>query len=469
MTDVAHSSARGRSLRRDWNRAFLVMLVLMLVTGLGTIAGMWQLVGQFSHVASVRDRETGAVNALRGDLVNHEQTGHQILSGGMVDRPAFVREQNDIDQTFLRTAEIFPSSDGSRQILARVRADWEQGLRDAGLWGGQALAMTGVHLAENPVFGADSDASRGELDELEAPSLRAMHRGLAQGRVWERYVIVSLSVLFLLAFATTVYFRRKLSRHLLRPLAAVRYGATRLHAGDLDHRIPVTRRDELGDLAQVFNDMAEALRENHKTLVRRATCDALTGLANRAGLAEHLATAFDPSAGTGGSCASVLFVDVDNFKEINDAYGHETGDAVLLHIVDLLSRCVQDGDLVARIGGDEFAVVVAEHDGYTGTATAERILTAMAAPVVVNTVRLAASVSIGVADREAAIADPLELFRRADFAMYLAKSAGKGRSHTFDALAHYATVDPQPATVEPEPDRSVLTGAGEGSRPGADR
>ena len=430
--------ARSWSLRREWTRAFMLMLALVLATGVCTVIGVVKLVGQFSGVADQRDRETSAVAALRGSLVDHEQVGHLLLHGESVDRDAFIRQQSEILLRFDHTTAIFPAGNGTHQILDRARENWQQSLTTAHLWGrDQVMAVTGSHEKVSQTFGADSDAARGVLDELDAPSLRAMHEGLADGRALERYMIVFLGALFALALAVTGHFRRRMTKDLYRPLAAMHDGVLKVRSGDLDHQIEVVRNDELGELAAAFNGMAEALRDKHRALTRQATRDALTGLANRAALGEHLAGAFHPDGERTSACGSLLFIDVDDFKDVNDSLGHEAGDALLIELVGRLAACISPDDLLARLGGDEFAIVVAQTGAPRGGSdVAEAILTALEQPVAVNDIRLTVSVSIGVAERRAETTDPAELLRQADFAMYMAKGGGKSRYQVFDALMH---------------------------------
>ena len=200
----------------------------------------------------------------------------------------------------------------------------------------------------------------------------------------------------------------------------------------------MARRDELGELAAAFNGMAAALHESHLALTRRATHDSLTGLPNRDSLTERLAASFTSRANDRRtSHESVLFIDVDDFKDVNDSLGHERGDALLVQLAARLNDCVRPQDLVARLGGDEFAIVVIEDDdAATSVDVAERILAALRTPFIVNGARLLVSVSIGVAPRQAETADAAELLRRADFAMYMAKGAGKGRYQLFDATMY---------------------------------
>jgi diguanylate cyclase (GGDEF)-like protein len=443
MDESVYARRRDRSwsLRREWTRAFVLMLALMLGTGACTIFGVWRLVGQFNGVADQRDRETGVVDALRNELVDHEQVGHQLLSDKPIDRPAFVHQQVDIVTEFDRAIKTFPADNGTRQILRTAQKSWQQGLAGAGLWGDQVLIMTGPHLEENPIFGAASDTARGTLDDLNTPSLNAMHQGLADGKRLERYMIMFLIALFALALGVTGHFRRRMSRDLFRPVAAMRHGVLKLRSGDLEHRIPITRNDELGELAAAFNGMTDALRETSKALTQRATCDALTGLANRHALTEHLLAAFDSDSDRPASCGSLLFLDVDDFKDVNDSLGHEAGDAFLVELVGRLTSCVGPNDLVGRLGGDEFAIIVAEAEGHDGSDVAERVLLSLERPVTVNGTRLDISVSIGVAERSPQTADPAELLRQADFAMYMAKGSGKGRYRVFDAQVHDSMID----------------------------
>src|SRR6202043_3406945 len=104
----------------------------------------------------------------------------------------------------------------------------------------------------------------------------------------------------------------------------------------------------------------------------------------RISLTKRLTASFGPSADRRARQESVLFIDIDDFKDVNDSLGHEGGDALLSQLAKRLNDCVRPHDLVARLGGDEFAIVVVEDDSaITAVEVAERILTALRAPFMV--------------------------------------------------------------------------------------
>jgi len=185
------------------------------------------------------------------------------------------------------------------------------------------------------------------------------------------------------------------------------------------------------------------LRESHMALTLRATRDSLTGLLNRASLTDSLATSFRPSADGRILQEGVLFIDVDDFKEVNDSMGHHGGDALLVQLATRLNECARPQDLVARLGGDEFAIVVVAIDASTAASRlAERILISLHEPFWLNNTSVVVSVSIGAAVRLPETADAAELLRNADFAMYMAKGSGKNRFQLFDAAVHDSLVGP---------------------------
>jgi diguanylate cyclase (GGDEF)-like protein len=428
---------RTWSLRREWSRAFTVMLALLLVAATTSIVGVWTLVDGVRGTARQLHLESETVSALNTNLVNHEETGHKLLSDESVDRAQYVQEQQKISRQFATAVAVFPSVNGMKATVVKAQRSWEDGLKTYGLWSNQVQALHGNHAVENPVYGASSDATDALLEGLEAPSLDAMDRGLSRGDDLERILITTLAGLFVLASGVTLYFRRRMAKDLVRPVDTMHEGVLRLQAGDYDHRLVVARRDELGELASAFNEMASALHESHLALTRRASHDSLTGLPNRDSLTQRLASSFTPGSDRRTSHESVLFVDIDDFKDVNDSLGHEEGDALLVQLASRLNGCVRPHDLVARLGGDEFAIVVIEDDGAaTSVDVAERILAAVREPFMVSGARLHVSVSIGVAQRHAGTENAAELLRHADFAMYMAKGAGKGRYQLFDAMMY---------------------------------
>ncbi len=178
-------------------------------------------------------------------------------------------------------------------------------------------------------------------------------------------------------------------------------------------------------------------------LRHQAFHDPLTGLPNRALFKERVGQALRRARRQGTSPA-VLFLDLDNFKTINDTLGHDAGDTVLTAVAARLRESVRADDTTARFGGDEFAILLEDATGQDDpTAVAERLIAAVRAPIMLAGREVTTNVSVGIAAGAAGVAG-LEregvddLLRDADAAMYTAKAAGKGRHAAFDPAAHAA-------------------------------
>ena len=163
-----------------------------------------------------------------------------------------------------------------------------------------------------------------------------------------------------------------------------------------------------------------------KLLEHQAAHDPLTGLANRPHLIRHLKQAIRIEAASGRD-VSLLFVDVDDFKSVNDRYGHAAGDAVLVEIGRRLRQATRGDDLVARLGGDEFVIVAQGITPEVAVSLGNRVLGQMQSPFALGLEQVAVTVSVGLATTDGAVSDPAELLRSADRAMFDAKAEGKNR------------------------------------------
>ncbi len=175
------------------------------------------------------------------------------------------------------------------------------------------------------------------------------------------------------------------------------------------------------------------LEDEHKNAVNAASFDALTGLYNRR-LFVSLAKQNLYAARRNNTNYGILFIDLDRFKTINDTLGHRIGDLLLQEVADRLTGCVRKSDVVARFGGDEFVILLAEMDSLSDISmVAEKIIDTISLPCFLDGEELSVSPSIGIAIFPRDGLELEDLIRNADAAMYVSKKAGRGRYSYFDA------------------------------------
>jgi len=412
------------SLRTRWNRGFTLLTAIVILSGLASFIGTQLLVDTFRSSAVRVERETTISAKLRGDVVAHVVVVASPITGDQ-------QRQVDALQTAVRAgftqAIGNETTTAAKGFLQQSLAEWQRIVDAAGPPDARADQAT---------VGAAVSASGPKvldlLDQAGSASRAAVRVDLANAARLDHQVMIVLAVLELLAIGLAVRLARRLSTEVLRPVGILRDSANHLAAGRLDHRVVVDRADELGELAVSFNAMADAIAGSQRSLTREANTDSLTGLANRAAFRARLAATLARPNRRGGNQA-VLFVDIDDFKDVNDTLGHAAGDELLRVVAERLSSEVRMGDLVARLGGDEFALLLdGPFDPDRAYTVAERVVVALAEPVQIGDSRAHVGASVGLAMRHGDSTFDA-LMREADVAMYAAKGNGKNRVERYDA------------------------------------
>lgn len=220
------------SLRREWSRAFFVVLIVIVLVAVGSIIGVRGVVGEVQGNARQLHDQSVTVARLRVDVVLHEELGHKLLSAAPADRTLYLRQQRTIGRLFEGAIASIPATHGLRETVVAAHLAWQQGLREYGLWAPNGVALQGNHSAENPLYGASSDHVVALLDSLEGPSLAAMDEAIHRGNLLETWLTAGLAGLFGVMLAATFYYRRRMSRDLVRPLESLHDAVLKLRSGD---------------------------------------------------------------------------------------------------------------------------------------------------------------------------------------------------------------------------------------------
>ncbi len=246
----------------------------------------------------------------------------------------------------------------------------------------------------------------------------SMEQALQTYKTLERELIL----IALLSLVASLIGGLWLSRHVTSPVSRLAIAVKRIEQGNYDTDVGVDREDELGALAESFNRMQRGISQRERHIAYQAHHDSLTSLPNRANLQERLELAIK-SAAENGQPLAVLMLDIDRFKEINDTMGHAIGDRVLIEMGQRLRASLNQGDLLARFGGDEFVVLLEGRVGAQLVHAAEALCHAATLPIHVDAMDLFLDISLGVAIYPEHGLTAEELLRRADIAMYDAKQA----------------------------------------------
>jgi diguanylate cyclase (GGDEF)-like protein len=294
--------------------------------------------------------------------------------------------------------------------------------RALGGWRGSGITVNAQGVEEIAAFA--SVPSTGWFVVARLPTVEAFATvKRTQIYILRNAIVIICIFLVILAIGLTI---------ILRPLSRAAKHAELMTLGEIPLApLPIESADEVGHLTGAFNRLLGKLLTSQAELVQTSRQDALTGLPNRLLLSDRMNQALARSKRNQTGLA-VLFLDLDGFKTINDRLGHEAGDNALIQVTQRLSAIMREEDTLARVGGDEFVVVIsdldplAERAELAACAVAKKCVEAISSPMTIKGEQLTVGISIGIAMGDGKSSFD-ELLSIADSAMYKAKETGRGR------------------------------------------
>ncbi len=354
---------------------------------------------------------------------------HYLISHDPAEQESFSKLTAEADAAFDMLLQSDRLGAQERSLLQDAQMRWNQARET----GHSVFALAGAEdafLTVEAIYTFDKQVY--ETIALLDAGLEVSHRATAERLDWARRLgrigPIIVAVMFAIALGFTVFIGILLARSILRPLDMFKHSVVRVGEGDLSSRVSLDAGDELGDLARAFNAMTEKLERNQAMLEDLSLQDELTGVFNYRGFQRRLAEEIERSHRYGRTF-SLLLLDLDHFKAVNDNYGHPTGDEVLKLVVALMRSVVRPTDYVARYGGEEFAILLAETGPVGAKAMAERIRELVERNPAITALddKIEVTASLGVASYPDDASSETELISAADAALYAAKRSGRNR------------------------------------------
>lgn len=409
-----------------------VMLFPLVVLAAGALLSLQSVISAFDDVVQEASAEMALVVRLQLTLRKARTLIHDSFIPGFGDSDEslhFLDVSRQVDKVFEQARAAKFDLAEEHALIRSAEEEWRFG---------HSIGRV-ILAAPNPVKNPTTLQQLARLDahfDLALDMLDRVH-SLSQGEITEelglayrvrrKAVLVVVSVFFV-GLATVIIVGRALARSILHPLRVLEEGAARFGAGDLSHRVSLDTQDELGQLGGAFNAMAEKLARTQNELEHLSIHDGLTGLFNYREFHRRLTGEVQRSRRYGRPF-SLLILDIDGFKVVNDTYGHLAGDEALRVLAALVRGEVRPVDEVARYGGEEFAILLPETAAPGALIMAERLRDLIAThPITIGPERtVALTVSIGAATCPEDADAEEKLIAAADRALYAAKNAGRNR------------------------------------------
>lgn len=264
---------------------------------------------------------------------------------------------------------------------------------------------------------------------------RAKERHTHSDHIFKQQIFIIQFILFFVIILA-IYFSRELVRSILNPVSAISNALEYIVKSDFSRKITSTEKNEFGHIITMLNQNTQLLQSTFEELDTLANYDSLTHLPNRRMFLKELELSTQRCPIDKTQCA-VMFLDLDNFKKVNDTYGHNIGDELLYIIAQRISSQLRKSDMLARLGGDEFAIILHNIDNYTIPGNiANKIIQALEQPFYLHEHTLFSSMSIGIYIQDDDEVTYSEIMSYADVAMYAAKNAGKNQYIYFNETMH---------------------------------
>jgi diguanylate cyclase (GGDEF)-like protein len=295
-----------------------------------------------------------------------------------------------------------------------------------GIWtllGSTVPAEHAVRLARDEGNYQSSVLTLGEAGN--ARLIAVLSRSVDEAMAPYRRLDALLVVLLVGSLAASIVASVLIARGITRPISQLSAMTRRIEEGDYAQPVEVAGPVEVGELARRFNLMRAAIAARQEQVLKLAYRDPLSDLPNRVLFNDRLRVAIEVAKRT-GAALTVLLMDLDRFKYINDTLGHHTGDQVLQQFAQRLTSLVRKSDTTARLGGDEFAVLLMNTGEEEARGVANKIIAALERPLAVGEHSLDVRASIGIAGFPAHGEDAATLMRHGDAAMYAAKRGNTG-------------------------------------------
>ncbi|MBU0482716.1 MAG: diguanylate cyclase [Proteobacteria bacterium] len=411
------------SIRSRLLAGMALVTIPLLVLGIGSFIYLLKALHGLDEVMEEAFDEAIPIMRLESFMARSAMPANDYLvHGGVQEREEFTLVEQ-------RTVKAFSEIMGNEfdlsneyKLLQEARNDWQRG-RELSR---RILALekpheTGAAKKEMEEMDAAYDKALATVDSLILEMIReAVDHAEGAHKTLEkmiRLIVITFSVGIILILFVGV----TISRSILQPLKSLQRGVRSFGEGELGVRVEVQRDDEIGELATVFNRMAEQIRDF-------ATRDGLTGILDRREFNKRIVEEI-LRARRYKHPLGFLMIDIDHFKMVNDQYGHLAGDAVLIGVARRVVAALRPGDKTARYGGEEIVVILPETAMDGAMAAAERIRRAVGEESfrIDDATEIRVTVSVGVAVFPQNALDETNLVNEADGALYRAKEGGRNR------------------------------------------